>query len=276
MSPGFDAMRRTIREDEQGRRRQAAEEARQADEVQAQAARRRACAADMNLVQQGLMANKLGRAQELLNRHRPAGKSEVRSPEVRNAAQRSTSNAQPLTNLRGWEWRYRWQQGRSDAHFTLCQFSNEISALSVSPDGKWVAVGEYGDRGVSIWDLRARAEVTRFPPGESSDLLAFSPVTPLRAFWPDREKLVSASGDQPIHLWDRATAQECCTSGVPRHSRRLRERRPGGGDRALSSKPQRFARRSTERRKGKKAGHTCGAVPGDRPRWMQAEASRGT
>ena len=40
-------------------------------EAQEQAARRRAYASDMNLAQQALAQNNLGRAQELLNRHRP-------------------------------------------------------------------------------------------------------------------------------------------------------------------------------------------------------------
>jgi WD40 repeat protein/serine/threonine protein kinase len=193
---------------EQGRLRQEAEEARQAAEVQALAARRRAYAADMNLVQQALAANNLGRAQELLNRHRPEGKSEVRSSrfEVRSPAntQGATPEFTPPSDLRGWEWRYLWQQCRSDALYTLCQLSNEVSALSVSPDGKWVALGEPGERGVSIWDLRARQEVARFAAGDGSDRMAFSPVAPLLAFYaPDSRPAAGPRnvGGQ-VRLWD--------------------------------------------------------------------------
>ena len=137
-------------EQEQTRLRNEAEAARRSAEVQALAAQRQAYAADMNLVQQALAANNLGRAQELLNRHRPAGESQF-----------SNSKSQIPADLRGWEWRYLWQQCQSDALFTLCQLSNEVSALSVSHDGKWVAVGEDGDHGASLWDLRARQEIAR-------------------------------------------------------------------------------------------------------------------
>lgn len=48
-------------------------------EAEALLARRNAYAADMNLVQQALQEKDLARARELLNRHRPPGKSEARS-----------------------------------------------------------------------------------------------------------------------------------------------------------------------------------------------------
>ena len=58
------------------------------------AARQRAYASDMNVAKQALAGSNLGRAQDLLNRQRP----------------------QPgQKDLRGWEWRYLWQQTRSDA-----------------------------------------------------------------------------------------------------------------------------------------------------------------
>ena len=44
-------------------------------------------------------------------------------------------------DLRGWEWRYLWQQTRSDALFTLGQESSEIFSLAVSPDGSLLAAG---------------------------------------------------------------------------------------------------------------------------------------
>ena len=194
------AYRRAVNaEKEQTRLRSEAEAARQSAEAQALAARRQAYAADMNLVQQALAANNLGRAQELLNRHRPD----------------STLNPKLSTDLRGWEWRYLWQQCQSDALFTLCQLSNEVAALSVSHDGKWVAVGESGDRGISIWDLRARQAVARFPAGEGSDPIAFSPTEPLLAFYsadrrnsPGPQKL----GGQ-VRLWDAANRR--IVAGLP-------------------------------------------------------------
>lgn len=210
------AYRRAVRaEHEQGRLREQAEAAREAAEIQALAARRRAYAADMNLVQQALAANNLGRAQELLNRHRPEGESQGRSPKPEGRSSLSeapptlniqppTFNVQPPVDLRGWEWRYLWQQCRSDALFTLCQLSNEVAALSVSHDGKWAALGESRDQGISIWDLRARQEIARFPAGEGSEQVAFSPVAPLLAFYvSDRP---NAGGSRTfggrVRLWD--------------------------------------------------------------------------
>ncbi|MHC4559026.1 MAG: serine/threonine protein kinase, partial [Planctomycetota bacterium] len=106
-------------------------------EAQELAARKRAYSSDMNLAIQALRGNNLGRAQDLLNRQRPRlGESD----------------------LRGWEWRYLWQQTRSDALLTLCQKS-EIESLAISSDGRWLAIGVVHNDGIFIWDLRTRQEV---------------------------------------------------------------------------------------------------------------------
>jgi WD40 repeat protein/serine/threonine protein kinase len=212
------AYRRTVHaEQEQSRLRVEAEEARSSAEAQARTAQRQAYAADMNLVQQALAANNLGRAQELLDRHRPSAKSEVRSP---RSETNSTLNPQLSTDLRGWEWRYLWQQCQSDALFTLCQLSNEVSALSVSHDGKWVAVGEYGDRGISIWDLRARQEIARFRSGEGGEPFAFSPTAPLFAFcvWDRPNRPGSRNSGGHVRIWDavsRRIVADLPLSGAP-------------------------------------------------------------
>jgi serine/threonine protein kinase/WD40 repeat protein len=188
--------RATNAEQEQSRLRREAEAARQSAENQTLVARRQAYAADMNLAQEALAVNNLGRAQELLNRHRHSGESQI-----------ANLKSQIPADLRGWEWRYLWQQCQSDALFTLCQLSNEVSALSVSHDGKWLAVGEYGGNAISIWDLRARQELTRFPAGEGGEPFAFSPVAPLLAFFstdrPQREGPPSFRGR--VRLWDAVT-----------------------------------------------------------------------
>jgi WD40 repeat protein len=167
------AYRRVLQaEREQSRLRQEAE-------TQALVARRKAYAADMNVVHQALMVNNLGRAQELLNAQLPQSGQ---------------------LDLCGWEWRYLWQRCQSDALFTLCQQSNEICSLTVSSDGKWVAVGE-SEGGLSVWDLQARQEVARLAAGGGRVQATFSPVAPLLAFssaegqwFPDRK--------QRIRLWD--------------------------------------------------------------------------
>ena len=81
----------------QARRSEAA--ARAVAQAQEFAVRQRAYASDMNLAMQALRVNDLGRVHDLLDRQRP-------KPGERD--------------LRGWEWRYLWQQSRSDALATLC------------------------------------------------------------------------------------------------------------------------------------------------------------
>lgn len=151
------AYRRAVAaEQDQSRLRGEAEEARKAAEKQSRVARVQAYAADVNLAQSALDANNLGRARALLAPH---------ADDV---------------GIQGWEWRYLWQQCRSDALFTLGQFADEVSELSMSHDGKWVAVGQSRDNGVAVWDLRARKEIAHFPAGRS---FAFSPVAPLLAYY---------------------------------------------------------------------------------------------
>jgi len=243
-------------EQEEARLRQEAEGARQLAETQALVAQGQAYAADMNLAQQALAANNLGRAQELLHRHRPGAGTGIGQP---STATDPTFQAQLPADLRGWEWRYLWQQCQSDALFTLCQLSNEVTALSVSHDGNWVAIGEYGGRGLSIWDLRARQEIARFGGGESGEVFAFSPAAPILAisikespgrpgpdkrqhqvrFWDvmtrrfvgelplpsscralfyskDGTKLLTAIGDSDFSVWNIATGTQLANVVVPR------------------------------------------------------------
>ncbi|HOC01264.1 MAG TPA: protein kinase [Verrucomicrobiota bacterium] len=202
-------------------------------EAEALLARRNAYAADMNLVQQALEAGELGRARELLNRHRPATSSS------------STINLQPSIDLRGWEWRYLWARCQGEERFTLCQYSNAVWALAFSPDGKWLAVrrrrgavalrdavakravaelpgaGDYcaykalafspagdvlawGNQGadktpqVSLWDLRAQQETARLPHSALLVSLAFSP---------DGKVLATLTEDGTVHIWDVASRQ---------------------------------------------------------------------
>ena len=149
------------------------------------AARQRAYGSDMNVASQALDGNNLGRAIDLLNRQLPG-------PGQRD--------------LRGWEWRYLWQQTRSDARFTLCQKSTEIISLAASPDGKWLAIGEHGKDGLSVWDLPARQEVFRLGENEEDVHAAFSPTEPLLAY---TSAARSGDGDlhYSLHLWNTATHQ---------------------------------------------------------------------
>ncbi len=181
--------RATEAESEQSRLRSEAEAARRQAERQALLARRKAYAADMNMVQQALAMNNLGRAQSLLDAQRPLEQSGIHSPKSE-------------IDLCGWEWRYLWQRCRSDALFTLCQLSNEVCTLTPSADGTWVAVGD-SDGGLAVMDVRTRQEVVRLSAGGGRVQAAFSPTAPILAFsatdgpwFPSRE--------QRIRLWDVA------------------------------------------------------------------------
>jgi WD40 repeat protein/tRNA A-37 threonylcarbamoyl transferase component Bud32 len=130
----------------------------QAEEL---AARQRAYASDMNLAKQALDGHNLGLALDLLNRQQPGPGQE---------------------DLRGWEWRYLWQQTRSDALFALCREPSEIGTLAISPDGQFLAVGTVRQGGVSVWDTRTRQELFKLADDEDLFKAAFSPTEPVLAF----------------------------------------------------------------------------------------------
>ncbi len=148
-----------------------------------QKARKRAYSSDMIVAKQALDENNLGRALDLLNRQRPEPGQQ---------------------DLRGWEWRYLWQQCRSDASFTLCQESNEIESLAVSQDGQWLAIGQ-SRGGISVWDLRTRQQVFQLPEGDFV-YSVFSPTAPLLAF---TSSTYSTSGMETdtLRLWNAATGK---------------------------------------------------------------------
>ena len=115
-----EAARRAALKSESTARAAQANEAKlrsQAD-AQARAARQRAYASDIRLVQQTLEMNDLGRAQQLLERQTP-GPGE--------------------NDLRGWEWRYLWEQARPDDHEVLRAGGPRVDSMSFSGDGRYLA-----------------------------------------------------------------------------------------------------------------------------------------
>jgi serine/threonine protein kinase/WD40 repeat protein len=108
-------------------------QAKRATENQAQS-RRLLYDSDMNLAQQALKLNNLGKVRRLLDRHRPGPGEE---------------------DLRGWEWRYLWQQTRSSALATLTNRSSPAFSVSFSRDGRQLAIGWFDGR-VDLWDLEDR------------------------------------------------------------------------------------------------------------------------
>ncbi|MBP7937523.1 MAG: protein kinase [Phycisphaerae bacterium] len=129
-------------------------------------ARRNAYAADMILVQQALADGDLGQARFLLDRHLPLpGQGD----------------------LRGWEWRYHWQQCRRDPAFLeeLLQHSDSVKHVAISPDGKWLAVGGV-DGWVGLMDLASRQLRTLQPKSAGKAAVVFSPDSSRLAFtWND-------------------------------------------------------------------------------------------
>jgi WD40 repeat protein len=117
------------------------------------AARQEAYAADMNLAQQALAMNDLGRAKRLLNGHRP------RPGEA---------------DLRGWEWRYLWRECRSDALSELCRYSKPVYMVAYAPNGKTLAVAGWLQPFVEIWDVPGCKRIATLQTN-TGHLVAFSP-----------------------------------------------------------------------------------------------------
>jgi WD40 repeat protein len=136
--------------------------------VQAQA-----YASDMSLAQQALAADDLGRARRLLEGHRPAP-GEV--------------------DLRGWEWRYLWQECRSDALAEFCRYPNSAFSVAYSPNGKMLAVAGLIQNFVEVWDVPGHKRIATLQPKEGH-LVAFSP----------RGDLLATDAGKQIRLWRTGT-----------------------------------------------------------------------
>jgi WD40 repeat protein len=142
-------------------------------EAERQQSRRLLYAADMNLAQQTLKLNNLGRARRLLDRHRPPPGEE---------------------DLRGWEWRYLWQLTRSTDLITLTNRPVRGWSVSFSPDGTRLAVGWFGGR-VDLWDVPGQRLVRALTDREATHQghVAFSPV---------RNLLAATSEPKSVTLYD--------------------------------------------------------------------------
>jgi len=124
-------------------------------------------AAHINLAQQSLKLNNLGKARQLLERHRPQPGEE---------------------DLRGWEWRYLWQLTRGNEPVTLTNRPMmQGCSVRLSSDGRSLAVG-WRDGRVDLWDVpsrrwvRALTDRERPHPGR----VAFSPAGNLLAATSER------------------------------------------------------------------------------------------
>jgi WD40 repeat protein/serine/threonine protein kinase len=132
-----------------------------------------AYASDMSLAQQALAGDDLGRARRLLDAHRPAA-GEV--------------------DRRDWEWRYLWQECRSDTLGELCRYPNAAHSVAYSPNGKMLAVAGYVPGFVDIRDISSRQRIILLQPKEGC-VVAFSP----------RGDLLATDAGSQICLWQTAT-----------------------------------------------------------------------
>ena len=107
-------------------------------------------AADMPQVQQALADSNFPQMLRLLDAHRPAPGQ---------------------TDLRGWEWRYFWQQTRGEEFASLDGGRRALTGLAYSPDGTRLAVG---GKTVTVWDAATLALLKKSPELDLTSL-AWSP-----------------------------------------------------------------------------------------------------
>ncbi|MBI5770111.1 MAG: hypothetical protein HZA93_20215, partial [Verrucomicrobia bacterium] len=167
-------------EREQSRLRAVESDLRQRAEAQALAMRYRSYASDLNLAQQALAADNLGRAREALDRQRPKPGEK---------------------DLRGWEWRYLWQVGRRE---TLTTERVHTYVLSASADGEWVATREQSRGAIHLVNVRTHeSRAVPMPETTAYSMAAFSPVQPLLVIgWTERN-----AGKGRVRLWNFLTQQ---------------------------------------------------------------------
>lgn len=157
-------------------------------QLQEQAAREILYAADMNLAQQALRVNNLGRARSLLDRHRPAAGA---------------------PDLRGWEWRYLATQSRSYAHSILVHQSNTVSSLSFAPHGHTVAIGTVEGE-IFLWNIQPERLVATVQTNGQFASVAFSPA----GQW-----LAATAESGTVNLWE---TEKLTVSQRLRHGGRVR------------------------------------------------------
>jgi WD40 repeat protein len=180
-------------EQEQRRLREIAQQAQAAEtrlrtqaEAQRLAARRQAYVSDLDLLQQSLATNNLGRAQQMLARTRPKPGEQ---------------------DLRGWEWRYLWQYCQSDAASVLDTGPMTEARLAVSADGEWLATAQSSPDNVKLWNVRTRKAITvPLPEIRIWPVIAFVPHQPwLVIAWQDGKNNNAQSGY--MRIWNYLTQQ---------------------------------------------------------------------
>jgi len=204
------------------RERDAAEEARRREAASAQEARRQRLVAEQQRDAAEEARRKETEAKEETDRQRQVAERErAAAEEVRKEAetnlyllrlafaqQHLAANNGPLAqehldacplDKRGWEWGYLKCRCREEL-LTIAGHGGTASSAVFSPDGRWIAVGG-GDKAVKIlqaWDGELLRTWPDLPASVSSLVLS-----------PDGSRLVAATFDGSIHVWDLASEQKC-------------------------------------------------------------------
>jgi eukaryotic-like serine/threonine-protein kinase len=135
------------------------------------AARRHLYDADLNLALQAHQDGNPGRVRELLDKHRPRP-------------------GEP--DLRGWEYRYLWQQTRSDELFTFGHHADVVAGVAFSPDGKTLLTAS-ADGTAKVWDIATRHAIHSLQHPDDVSAAIFSP---------DGDLVVTACYDGNVRLWN--------------------------------------------------------------------------
>jgi len=84
-----------------------------------------------------------------------------------------------------------------------------VFGVAFSPDGRRLAAG-CADNSIRLWDVASavRAGGTEIPEAEVAELRGHEDYVHAVAWSPDGTRLISASGDRTVRIWDSLSAQE--------------------------------------------------------------------
>ncbi len=138
----------------------------------------------MNSAQGALKANNPARALALLDQYRPTN------------SVLATRHSPLGTDLRGFEWRYLWQQSQTEAEAVIGKLKMGVGGLEVSADGHWLLAGARGSTG-GVWDLTT---------GQRAPFAAEGALYSWGAFSPDSRWLLicdqTLQSEGAIAVWD--------------------------------------------------------------------------